>query len=92
QNPARYTEDYLAAEGTVAHGPLGVTAGYEKLGGDGVHAFQTPMATLHKFNGWADLFLVTPAGGLQDWYGGFAYRFARVRALPGLNAGVTYHR
>jgi len=92
QNPARYTVDYLAAEGTLAHGPLGVTAGYEKLGGDNVHAFQTPMATLHKFNGWADLFLVTPAAGLQDWYGGATYRFAQIKALPGLNAAVTFHR
>ena len=25
------------------------------------------MATGHKFNGWADRFLVTPADGLVDW-------------------------
>lgn len=31
-------------------------------------AFQTPLATGHKFNGWADLFLVTPPEGLVDWY------------------------
>lgn len=30
------------------------------------HGFQTPLATLHAFNGWADRFLVTPAGGLVD--------------------------
>ena len=29
-------------------------------------AFTTPLATGHKFNGWADKFLATPAGGLQD--------------------------
>lgn len=91
-NPARYGLDYLAAEAVLAHGPLGLTAGYEQLGGDGAHAFQTPMATLHKFNGWADLFLVTPAAGLRDWYGGAAYKFTGVKALPGLNAAVTYHR
>jgi hypothetical protein len=50
------------------------------------------MATLHKFNGWADLFLTTPAAGLQDIYGGVAYKFAAIKALPGLNAAVTYHR
>ena len=72
--------------------------GYELLGGDARagKSFQTPMATLHKFNGWADLFLTTPQtrayGGLQDWYGGLAYRFDGVKALPGLNAAVTYHR
>ncbi|MEK6789443.1 MAG: hypothetical protein AABY68_10875 [Pseudomonadota bacterium] len=28
--------------------------------------FQTPLATLHAFNGWADRFLATPTGGLVD--------------------------
>ncbi len=29
-------------------------------------AFITPLATLHKFNGWSDQFLVTPDEGLND--------------------------
>ena len=29
-------------------------------------AFKTPLGTNHKFNGWADQFLGTPAGGLID--------------------------
>ncbi len=28
--------------------------------------FSTPLATAHKFNGWADVFLTTPDGGLID--------------------------
>ena len=44
---------------------------YEYLSGsnghDGKTAFQTPLATLHAFNGWADVFLgATPTGGLID--------------------------
>jgi hypothetical protein len=50
------------------------------------------MATLHKFDGWADLFLITPAKGLQDLYAGAAYKFVGIKALPGLNAAVTYHQ
>ena len=38
----------------------------ELLGGDGNYAFQTPFATLHKFNGVTDKFLSTPATGLVD--------------------------
>lgn len=97
-NPVRYKADYVALEAALASKALTVTAGYELLGGDARagKAFQTPMATLHKFNGWADLFLTTPQtatyGGLQDWYGGIAYRFDGVKALPGLNAAVVYHR
>jgi hypothetical protein len=41
---------------------------YEQLGGDGRHAFQTPLATLHTFQGWADVFLTTPPNGIRDLY------------------------
>lgn len=50
----------------------GILAGvnYEVLSGstgsDGKTAFATPLATGHKFNGWADKFLTTPTGGLKD--------------------------
>jgi hypothetical protein len=49
----------------------GILAGinYEVLSGtDSADktAFTTPLATGHKFNGWADKFLNTPAGGLAD--------------------------
>lgn len=95
-NPHHYTADYIAAEAGVAVQNLGVTAGYEKLGADNGWAVQTPMATLHKFNGWADMFLTTPQtstyAGLQDAYAGATYKFTQVKALPGLNAAVTYHR
>jgi hypothetical protein len=43
-------------------------AGHERLGGDGSTAFQTPLATLHAFNGWSDQFLSTPPDGLVDTY------------------------
>jgi hypothetical protein len=91
QNPLDYSADYIAFEGGLAFKRLGLIAGYEKLGASNGRAFQTPMATLHKFNGWADLFLTTPANGLEDTYIGATYRFDQVKAIPGLNAAVTYH-
>lgn len=33
-----------------------------------MQGFQTPYATKHIFNGWVDMFLNTPAGGLKDRY------------------------
>jgi hypothetical protein len=94
QNPLSYGVDYLAAEAGIGYKGLAVSVGYEKLGANAAagRSFQTPMATLHKFNGWADLFLTTPASGLQDIYGGVTYKFEHVKALPGLNAAVTYHQ
>ncbi len=54
--------------------PFSFGAGYEVLGTDsndagaGSVGFKTPLATAHAFNGWADLFLATPAKGLRDVY------------------------
>lgn len=85
-NPNDVDADYM-------HGSLGyhrsgwtVKGGYELLGGSGMtgDSFQTPLATLHAFNGWADKFLSTPDAGLEDMYvhlgwsygdGGFALIF-----------------
>jgi hypothetical protein len=45
------------------------TVGFEMLSGNGTTAFQTPLATLHKFNGNADIFTTgIPPDGLQDRY------------------------
>jgi len=43
-----------------------ISAGWEHLGGNGFNAVQAPLATLHRHNGWADVFTTTPANGLQD--------------------------
>lgn len=66
RNPARFDAGYALASGGLAGGPLSVTLAYERLGTDGGQAFQTPLATLHAFQGWADVFLTTPADGLRD--------------------------
>lgn len=90
-NPVNYGADYINAQLGLGFSGFTLTAGYEELGSDhGVAAFQTPLATLHAFNGWADLFLTTPANGLRDYYAGIARTFA-VPFLPGLKADVTYH-
>ena len=36
--------------------------------GTAMQGFQTPYATKHAFNGWVDMFLNTPTGGLDDRY------------------------
>ena len=63
-----YDADYYVIDGSAMAGPVTLGAGYEVLGaGDGV-GFRTPLATLHKFQGWADMFLVTPGEGIEDLY------------------------
>ena len=73
--------DYSATYAMLEAGAVvsGVTAklGYELLGSDdGMYGFATPLATLHKFNGWSDQWLGTPAQGLQDVYVSAATKFA----------------
>lgn len=63
-----YTADYYTVELGFAGQPGALAAGYEVLGSDGGVGFRTPLATLHAFNGWADLFLATPGNGLRDTY------------------------
>ena len=62
-----YDANYLFAEVGVNFSKVTAKLGYEVLGSDnGEYAFATPLATLHKFNGWSDQFLNTPAVGLVD--------------------------
>ena len=64
-----YDADYLMLEGGLSFSGVTAKLGYELLGSDsGAYGFATPLATLHAFNGWADLFLATPGQGLQDMY------------------------
>ncbi len=66
---ANKSANYFAAEAGTKITSLHVKVGYELLGSDnGEYGFSTPLATLHKFNGWADQFLGTPDQGLQDIY------------------------
>ena len=67
-NPLRFSHLYWLLEPSLTWRSVTWRAGWEHLGGDGRHALQTPLATLHAFNGWADKFLVTPANGLDDYY------------------------
>jgi hypothetical protein len=62
-----FNADYLLAEFGVDLSSLTAKIAYEVLGSDGGnYAFATPLATLHKFNGWSDQFLGTPSQGLVD--------------------------
>jgi hypothetical protein len=86
-NPQSYRASYYVAELGAVRAPFDVAAGYEVLGSDGGRkGFATPLATLHAFNGWADVFLTTPAAGLRDSYASVGV------ALPhGFPVKVSYH-
>ena len=70
-----FDADYLFLEGGIKAAGVTAKLGYEVLGSDdGTASFTTPLATLHAFNGWTDIFLggtfnpVALPLGLQDTY------------------------
>jgi len=70
-NTNNYDADYLHISALWAlETGLSLGVAFESLGADSSAgtAFRTPLATGHAFNGWADQFLGTPAGGLEDMY------------------------
>lgn len=95
--PVSYDADYVRVEQGLSWSGFTATGIYELLGSDnGVAAFQTPLATGHVFNGFADVFLVTPATGLQDFYADVRYKVAANSGGPfsyfdGLLLITQYH-
>ncbi len=87
-NPVSYDAQYLHFDALWAvNDDLSVGIGIESLGGSSAPggAFRTPLATLHKFQGWADKFLATPDGGVDDLYASVKYSFG------GWNLTGVYH-
>ena len=87
-NPTGYDADYYRLEAWLTCRDLGALGiGYEVLGSDdGLASFQTPLATGHAFNGWADLFLTTPPDGLED-----IYIYARTTLPFNISAAIYAH-
>jgi hypothetical protein len=77
-NPVNYSTDYKALEvgGVVAN--INLALGFESLGSDNGKGFVTPLATLHKFQGFADKFLATPGNGIDDLYIKVASKFGKL--------------
>ena len=96
-NTNNYKTSYTLLEGGVDVTNVAVfKLGYEVLGNDtgatvkaggavSVTSFQTPLATLHAFNGWSDQFLTTPTQGLKDTY------VSANTKLAGIALGAVYH-
>ena len=67
-NPFDYSADYWLASLSAKLEGITLSVTETSLGADedNNRAFQTPLATLHAFQGWADRFLTTPGFGMRD--------------------------
>jgi hypothetical protein len=91
-NPLSFDLEYYLGEFNGAYGPYSFGAGVEILEGDGAKGFTTPLATLHKFQGWADKFVTTPPDGIDDRYVTAGAARQRWAALDMLSLVASYHR
>ena len=89
-NPLRFDLDYFQAELNASYRGIQGGLGIERLAGDGVKGFTTPLATLHKFQGWADKFLTTPPDGIVDRYASIGWT-SKAGLLDALSAVAVYH-
>lgn len=96
-NTANYSADYVHLAPALSYSGLKATLGYELLGSDNGTSFSTPLATLHKFNGFADVFLNAAAlpNGLEDVYIDLTYKLSNpskeMAYLKGLLLKAAYH-
>jgi hypothetical protein len=89
-NPADFTLDYHSVELAGTYRQYTLTIGQEVMAGNGTVGFATPLATMHRFHGWADKFLATPANGIDDRYLSAGYQAKGVAMLDTLSAVVVY--
>jgi len=77
--------DYSLVEAGVKFAGITAKVSREVQEGHKGASFKTPLGTNHKFNGWADQFLATPADGLQDTY------FTLSTKVSGVKLMAVYH-
>jgi len=85
ENPNRYQADRINLMAGATAFNFTLSGAVEQLNGYGkgsnwskdkysAKAFQTPLGTNHAFQGWADLFLITPADGIRDVFATASYK------------------
>ena len=80
-SPLNYDANYFRINAGYKIATTTLRVGYEVLGSDdGIAGFRTPLATLHKFQGFADKFLATPADGIRDLNIGASVKIGKLGA------------
>jgi len=65
-----YDADRINVMGGFTAHMITLQGAMEQLSGQGANkTFDTPLGTNHAFQGWADLFLITPPNGIRDVFG-----------------------
>ena len=68
-----------------------ILSGYLVPGTTTTVGFSTPLATLHKFQGWVDKFLTTPGNGIDDRYASLTWLKKGLGPFDTITAIGAYH-
>ena len=90
-NPGNFSLNFLELEGGITYKGASAKAGFQLLEGNGTQGFTTPLATGHAFQGFADLFLSTPASGIEDFYFILGYKSKPLSSLGVVSFNFWYH-
>lgn len=95
RNPNRYRADYYLIDVGLEARAWRFGGGYEVLSGDrgtALTSFQTPLAAIFKFQGWADKLTTTPPNGLRDLYGSAGLAWKALGPMKATSVQVVFHR
>ncbi|MGK6319152.1 alginate export family protein [Sphingomonas sp. DT-204] len=94
RNPNDYRADYYLVDAALGVGGWKLGGGYEVLGADGgaaLTAFQAPLGSVFKFQGWADKFVTTPPDGVRDLYANVGRGWKAVGPFTAVSLQAVYH-
>jgi len=89
-NPQRFDLDYYSIELTGTYKQYSVSIAQEVMDGNGAVGFSAPLSSVHRFHGWADKFISTPANGMDDRFVSAGYTAKNVAMLDTLSATGVY--
>jgi len=91
ENPNEYAANYGLAELTLKPKAFEFKFRGEILGSDNGQAIQTPLASLHRFQGFADQFLRIPDDGLRDYSVLAQYDFGQIGPFSNVKSFARHH-
>lgn len=90
-NPLEFDVEYSLLELSATWRTITAGLGWEVLEGNGRVGFSAPLGTLHRFQGWADKFLTTPADGIDDRYVNLGAQWNNLMGADAVSAVAAYH-
>lgn len=90
-NPVRFAANYWDVGGALKWRDLEIDLGLETLGSDDGIALQTPLGSLHGFQGVTDRFFRTPPDGLKDHHIRLTYDVGNIGPFKRIQSWAGFH-